>query len=588
MGTVRKAAARAAITTVCIAALCGGFVAQIQAHASASIDYNIVALPVYGGEPSIASDPNGVLYDTTPSAGGPVFRSTDRGQTWQGLSHPWTGSGDDCVATDESTAVYWCNLGSQAESWKSIDAPTCTAACTWTEGVGTGPACTVSGNTSCQPFMVDRQWEAASLGNATSTDHATVVLMYHDFFGNSQIWVNVSHDGGATFNGPTSVLVSPTFTPNSVTGDLEGLGYQICNTVPSGVSITPQLLHDGSPNPHAGRIIVAWIAADAAQDAAGCNYTMFQSFHTLWISYSDDGGATWTGQLAFDAGVGHDASTPFTTYNTDRDGNPYMAFSANRWNSNPALNAAAVQQCAVDSAAGTEQTDLGCGYDTYVVWSNDGGTTWDGGGGTVPGSAAAPYKVNNDNGTDQFPTIAIGDPGKVDISFLHTPTVEPTDNLGKFLPGGCAGPTSATPNYPPACHWNLEVAQSLNLTAPPMGTGAATWQNLTKTTYDVHIGDICNLGIACVSTVGSNRHLLDFNSETVDPTTGCAHVAYADDHTVNKLEVANQIDGPSVIGNGTCASLVAVTPEAPLALLLPIAGAAIALGVRRSRARVTT
>ena len=92
-----------------------------------------------------------------------------------------------------------------------------------------------------------------------------------------------------------------------------------------------------------------------------------------------------------------------------------------------------------------------------MVWSSDGGTTWDGGGGTtnLPGSAAAPYKVNNDNGTDQFPTIAIGDPGKVDVSFLHTPTVEPTDNLGKFEPGGCAGPTTETPNYPPACHWNL-------------------------------------------------------------------------------------------------------------------------------------
>ena len=37
--------------------------------------------------------------------------------------------------------------------------------------------------------------------------------------------------------------------------------------------------------------------------------------------------------------------------------------------------------------------------------------------------------------------------------------------------------------------------------------------------------------------------LLDFNMETIDPTTGCAHVAYADDNAVNMLRVANQTSG---------------------------------------------
>jgi hypothetical protein len=54
----------------------------------------------------------------------------------------------------------------------------------------------------------------------------------------------------------------------------------------------------------------------------------------------------------------------------------------------------------------------------------------------------------------------------------------------------------------------------------------------------MHIGDICNLGIACVPTV-SNRHLADFNMEALDPQ-GCAHIAYADDNQVNKLRAANQ------------------------------------------------
>jgi hypothetical protein len=100
----------------------------------------------------------------------------------------------------------------------------------------------------------------------------------------------------------------------------------------------------------------------------------------------------------------------------------------------------------------------------------------------------------------------------------------------------------------------------------------------------MHLGDICNLGIACGPT--SNRHLLDFNQEVVDPTTGCAHIAYADDNTVNMLRAANQIDGPGIIGIGQCGAAI-ITPETPLAVLLPLAGAAalIGIGVRRRNRR---
>jgi hypothetical protein len=51
----------------------------------------------------------------------------------------------------------------------------------------------------------------------------------------------------------------------------------------------------------------------------------------------------------------------------------------------------------------------------------------------------------------------------------------------------------------------------------------------------MHMGDICNLGIFCVDLT-SNWNLLDFISETVDPTTGYAHIAYADDNTATGCE----------------------------------------------------
>jgi hypothetical protein len=376
--------------------------------------------------------------------------------------------------------------------------------------------------------------------------------------------MNKSTDGGKTFGQSTNVLAPPAVTPGAVSGSLAAEGYTFCSTVPAGVAIVPP------GQPHAGRIIVGWIASDPAEDAAGCNLSQYETFHTLWVSYSDDGGTTWTPQLAFDAGPGHDTSTPFVGFAVDNVGNPYFAFATNLDSVAPV--------CGAESTAGTVQTDSTCGYNMYVVWSADAGATWDGGGGTIPGSAAAPYRVNppSETGTAWFPAIAAGAPGHVDVAYLRTPTVLPTGPSGKADPGGCAA-SSKVPNGG-ACKWDLYAAQSSNLTAAP---AAATWttSNLTAPT-PMHIGDICNLGIACVGQAGSNRHLLDFIQETIDPTTGCGHIAYADDNTVNKMRVANQT-------TGCFASIGANLPEAPwTVLLVPVALGAVFVTLLRRRRSV--
>jgi hypothetical protein len=503
---------------------------QTPAFAGSTPQYQLVTVGPYGGEPSIVSDSLGALYETTPSGGTLLYRSTDSGKTWSQATTADTASGDDCLATDQSNALYLCNLAGsqgvaplQADVWKSVD-----QGATWSHGAGLIPQCA----TSCSPFGVDRDWLAASIPPGGTTSNAEVVLMYHDFYGPSQIWVNISHDGGATFGAPQEVLAGPAVTPGAVSGTLVAQGYTFCNTIPAGVQIVPPGL------PHAGRIYVAWIAADLAQNATGCNVTMTQAFHTLWVSYSDDNGITWTPQQAFDAGVGHDASTPFVGFTLDNQGNPYFGFADNL-NANPAT-------CTAESTAGTVQSDSSCEYNMYVVWSKDGGATWDGGGGLVPGSAATPYRVNSlkQTGTHFFPAIAAGHPGQVDVAYLRTPEIVPTDPLGKTDPGGCAGPGPANGNpttYPPACPWKLYAAQSLNLTK---STSKAAWTTTQVTSTPMHIGDICNLGIFCVAP-SSNRNLLDFITETLDPR-GCAHIAYADDNTVNKLRVANQVGGPCI------------------------------------------
>jgi hypothetical protein len=512
-------------------------VASGEARTTKAPVYSLATVGAYGGEPSIAASSTGELYDTTPSGGTILYKSTTHGSTWTQATTADPTSGDDCVATDQSNALYLCNLAGsqstgplQADVWKSLDDGT-----TWQYGnnnvnqLGGSNIC----GTSCSPFGVDRDWVDAYIPPGGTTNTARVVLMYHDFFGPSQIWVNTSTDGGKTFGPPVDILAN--LTPNGTDQGVIAQADSACNTVPAGVRIAKS-------GPHPGRIYAAWIASDPESPATGCNVTMVQAFHNLFVAWSDDGGATWTPQLAYDAGIGHDASTPFVSFTLDNQGNPYFSFATPGPSDNPAT-------CSAESAAGTVQSDPTCAYHMWVVWSSDGGPTWDGGGGAFPGTAGTAYEVDKSTSpqTDVFPAIAAGSPGKVDVAWLHTNEIEPTDTLGKFDPGGCAGPgpTNGNPTfYPPTCSWNLDVGQSLNLTASP---AQAVWTNGAATTTPMHVGDICNLGIFCVDPT-SNRNLLDFISETIDPTTGFAHIAYADDNTINRLRVANQISGSTVLG----------------------------------------
>src|SRR5205085_10270318 len=108
------------------------------------------------------------------------------------------------------------------------------------------------------------------------------------------------------------------------------------------------------------------------------------------------------------------ASTPCAGFALDDQGTPYVAFTTSGPTANPAV-------CGAESAAGTVQSDSTCAYHMWVAWSSDGGTAWDGGGGLIPGSAAAAYEVDPSSSpqTDVVPTIAAGDPGKVDVGWLR-------------------------------------------------------------------------------------------------------------------------------------------------------------------------
>ncbi|MGH2866906.1 MAG: hypothetical protein ACRDNK_04970 [Solirubrobacteraceae bacterium] len=429
-----------------------------------------------GGEPSIAFGPEGNAYVSYPASPGPLFyRSFNGGLTWGPGQTVATSSGDTTVNVDRTGAVYESNLNSnlQIDLYKSLDAGK-----TFPQK---GTSLDTMDSTS-QPFLVDRQWTDAYVPPGSNTGHGRVYIQYHDF-APSQVWVASSTDGGKTFGTPVDVLA----------GSPQAEAASFCNSIPGGLKVVKS-------GPHAGRIYVAWLGADLATNVAtGCNLTQLNTFHSVWVASSDDGGATWTSHLVFDGGIGHDASALFADLTLDNQGNPYVAFGDNLDNE----------------------------WDMWVQASFDGGVSWNG----STGGTGAPYKVNADTGTHFFPAITAGDPGKVDVSYLGTPTKISTLPYGKPAPGGGAGAS-----------WYVYAAQSLNLLS-----GHPTWAVTRVTPQPMHVGDVCTLGLFCTVFPSANRNLLDFIDAALDKA-GRTHISFTQDTTPQNsgIYVANQTGGTTV------------------------------------------
>ncbi len=149
-----------------------------DAKPSKTPTYSLVNVGAFGGEPSITANSTGELYDTTPSGGTVLYRSTTHGASWTQATTADTSSGDDCVVQDQSNALYLCNLAGsqstgplQADVWKSLDDGS-----SWIYGnnnvdqLGGSNLC----GTSCNPFGVDRPWADAYIPPHGSTGTARV------------------------------------------------------------------------------------------------------------------------------------------------------------------------------------------------------------------------------------------------------------------------------------------------------------------------------------------------------------------------------------------------------------------------------
>ena len=480
-----------AVTTLVVATLVSLAIA-IPDHAFAAgtagrirSSLNVIGPQNGGGEPSVAISPDHTIYVSAPGDAMEFWRSPDGGKTWTQGASPESPSGDTSVNVDQSGAVYESNLNVitgdqntlQVDLFKSFDRGT-----TWPQK---GSSAIEDSNASGQPALVDRQWVDAWIPPGHTTNTATVCLTYHDF-GPSQMWVSCSFDGGRTFGLPVDAITSPLAQADSY-----------CNTIPGGLKIVQS-------GPHAGRIYIAWLAADPLNPVSGCNLTQLAAFHSIWSAFSDDGGRSWTDRPVYDAGPLHDGSEIFADLTLDNRGNPYVGFVMN---------------------VRTE-------YDIWVEASFDGGSTWNG----RSDGTGAPYLVNDDQGTHFFAAIAAGSPGQVDVAYLDTPTLVGSTPYGK--PNEPTGDANAD--------WNVFVGQSTNLLS-----GSPTFTNVKLTPAPIHHGDICTLGLFCAAVPGTNRNLLDFIDVQVD-ASGLFHVAYTDDRNYadGALVMANQTAGTKVGAGG--------------------------------------
>jgi len=57
--------------------------------------YKLANVGPFGGEPTITANSQGELYDTTPSGGTLLYKSTNHGETWTQATTADPSSGDD-------------------------------------------------------------------------------------------------------------------------------------------------------------------------------------------------------------------------------------------------------------------------------------------------------------------------------------------------------------------------------------------------------------------------------------------------------------------------------------------------------------
>jgi hypothetical protein len=381
----------------------------------------------------------------------------------------------------------------------------------------------------------DRMWFAHS------PDGQIVYNVYHDFAAEAEFYAR-SIDGGNTW--PKRWAAQPVDSTDQITAP------GAATTPKQGM---PASLVDQGVNTFSGPMLVdndgydlyvVYSISDAQSNLDPQDgVPPFGPTRGIVVAHSADGGLHWTSHYAWVAPPNptSPSSEPiegaiFPWGSVDAAGNVYVVYN---------------------STDGTDATNEH--YHQYYVYSTDKGATW-----------SKPIQLDTlpkNTGAAVYATSAAGAPGVLDVAWYQSDNGVPSDT---------ATTTTWTPHF-------AQVTDAAS--AHPAVVQQAV------TTIPNHRGGICLEGILCGVGPGSgDRSLLDFFQVQINPVTGMAGIAYADNggragKNVGEVVFAQQTAGPSALAvpGGS-------VPEAPLAALLGVAGAlvvgcAVLLRRRRTVAR---
>ena len=438
------------------------------------------------GEPDIAIDPQGRVFNSGPTGTGTQrstwFGSVDGGHTFRvmaqktvpspimGIPAPGPGGGDTDIAFDRSGKQYFSDLWALACQRVAVTGPVNSGAIDQENFLG----CAGSGPGS------DRQWFAV-YDPAPGTPNQSA---YRAAGGQTPLvylaWNNLVGPGpnaGETWNKSTDGL-----TYTNATGD-----------EPDGTGVTYSPFGgDGYPaiDQVTGKVF----------EAAGCDSSRCgTSTSAIPGLYMNIGTPDATGTLHFLDATGTGQDLTKLVHIADTAGSPDVLFSV--LSMDTARNLVAVW--AVDNANPALRQIFVSAASAASGW-----TTW-----TAP-VQVSDGSASTGDATNVFPWIKAGGPGRADaVWYGSDKQVDPSSHNNQS--------------------WNVFMSQVVFPTNSSGGiTGAAPSRQLVKVTpHPMHYDDVCLAGTGCIESQG-NRNLADFFVVAID-RAGAAEIVY--DDTSNKL-----------------------------------------------------
>jgi len=437
------------------------------------------------GEPDIAVDPQGRVFNSGPTGTGTQrstwFGSVDGGHTFRVMAQktvpsaimsipaPGPGGGDTDIAFDRSGKQYFADLWALACQRVAVTGPTNSGATDQENFLGCNGGTTPGS---------DRQWFAVYDPSPTTQRLSAytgptplVYLVWNNLLGpgpNSGEQWSKSTDGLTYSNATNDVTPASEMSYSPFGGD----GYPAIDQV-------------------TGKVFQA-----AACDSHQCG-TAATGVPGLYMNI---GTPDASGNLTFldDNGAGGQDLTRLIKI-ADTTGSPDTLFSVLSMDTGRNL----VVAWTVSSSDPTLRQ-------TWVSASSaaSGWTTW-----TAPVQVSDGSTATGD-ATNVFPWVKAGGPGRADaVWYGSNLQVDPSSHNNQA--------------------WNVFMSQVVFPTsASGAVTGAAPSRQLVKVTpHPMHFDDVCLMGTGCIESQG-NRNLADFFEVNIDGT-GAAEVVY--DDTSNKL-----------------------------------------------------